>query len=668
MSASSGSRQIIVISGSQSDCLKHAKKLTANLDYLLLDDPKKANTFLGQEFDAVIFDCHTNDHVKVGGCASLPQPSFDPNAFGAITGTICGGGYLLLLKPERVSDESLFLTRFWSVLATYDHLQVTAQSANDVPLVAPQKVNHASADQDDAINKIVHVVKGHRRRPLVMTSDRGRGKSAALGIAAAKLFNDGYKNIIVCAPSKKTAAIIFKHALKDSPEYTLDFYSPDELQQQKPKADLVLIDEAAAIPVSLLSGFLAHYSRIVFATTQHGYEGSGRGFAINFKKVLDAIAPEWVSCELNTPIRWGEGDTLEAFVFDALLLNAEPAKLSDFNSARKHSSVEHTPPLLHDAHLGVTHSQINKIELINNPSMLSELFGLLVNAHYQTKPSDLMHMLDDDLVSIHVTQLNKQIVAVALLIKEGGIDPKTAIAIFEGTRRLKGHLVAQSLAANAGIENAPCLHGERIIRIAVHPTLQQQGLGTALLESLIQNSKVDYLSTSFGATTKLLSFWQQLSFTPVYLGMKRDASSGTHSVVMLHSKTIAGEALLKDAQQRFAKHFPHLLSESFRELEVELVLALLTPQKSLSTNNKELSAFATEQRGYENTLYPIWEIVCNKLTHTSNLTKAEKEILVLKVLQKYSWKDVTHKMSESISGKKDALKLLRQAITNLILK
>ncbi len=663
MPASSDNRQIIVISGNQSDCLKHAKKLTAKLDCLLLDDQKKASSFLGQEFDAVIFDCHEKHHVKLGGCA------FDPNAFGAITGTIRGGGYLLLLKPEKLSEKSLFLKRFWSVLSAYDHFQITAQSVNDVPLTAPQKVNHASADQDGAVKSIIHVVKGHRRRPLVITSDRGRGKSAALGIAAAKLFDDGYKNIIVCAPSKKTVAIIYKHALKNSPECTLVFYSPDELHQQKPKADLVLIDEAAAIPVSLLSRFLTHYSRIVFSTTQHGYEGSGRGFAINFKKVLDSVAPEWVSCELNTPIRWDAGDTLESFVFDALLLNAEPAELNDISL-----SGNHTPPLLHDVLLSATHPQINKIELINNPATLSELFGLLVSAHYQTKPSDLMRMLDDDLISIHVIQFNKQIIAVALLIKEGGIDSKIATNIFEGTRRLKGHLVAQSLAANAGIENAPCLQGERIIRIAVHPALQQQGFGTTLLESIIKNSKADYLSSSFGATTELLSFWQQLEFTPVYLGMKRDASSGTHSVVMLHSKTTAGETLLKVAHQRFAKHFPHLLSEPFRELETELVLALLTssttlsatPKKASQIESKELLAFAEKQRGYENTIYPIWRLVCNKLSNESKLTNKEKEILVLKVLQKQAWKQISKKMGGDIKGKKDVLLLLRRTISNLM--
>lgn len=632
MKPRSGDRQIIVITGNQSDCLDHAKKITAKLNCLQLSDSQKAHTFLGQEFDAVIFDCHQ---------------TFDANAFGAATGTIRGGGYLLLLKSDTVVSESLFLKRFWSLLDKYQHRQITALKNVEV-LAQPRQINYATTDQNKAIDKIIHVVKGHRRRPLVITSDRGRGKSAALGIAAATLYQEGYKNIIICAPSKKIAAIIYKHALESCPECHLLFYSPDELQQQKSKADVVLIDEAAAIPISMLTGFLKRYSRIVFATTQHGYEGSGRGFAINFKKILNSVTPEWVNCELTTPIRWNENDTLEAFVFDALLLNAEPADIDIIKQP------------------ACTILKLDKAELIENTSSLSELFGLLVSAHYQTKPSDLIRILDDDLISIYAIEYKQQVIAVALLVQEGGIAPEIATDIFEGTRRLQGHLVAQSLAANVGIENAPCLRGERIIRIAVHPKIQQQGFGAWLLSSLMQKTKADYLSTSFGVTVELLRFWDKLNFKPVYLGMKRDASSGTHSVLMLYAKTTDGQSLFEEAHKRFAKHFPHLLSEPFKELETELALALLVLEESFQYQHHELQAFADKQRGYENTLYSIWKVVSEKLSSASSLKDDEKKILILKVLQKHSWKEVVKKMGGGVQGKKDALVLLRQAVSKLL--
>ena len=637
----SQNRRLIVISGNQSDCLEYAIKITTNLDCLLLAEQKKAHTYLGQEFDAVIYDCHPNPQQKNG---------FDPNAFGAITGTIRGNGYLILLKPKDDASNSLFLKRFWRIVDNTKHQLIDSSSTTTVALETSQQIKIETNDQNNAVVKIIHVVKGHRRRPLVITADRGRGKSAALGIAAAKLFGEGYKNIIVCAPSKKTAAIIFKHALAISPEGRLTFYSPDELQKNKPVADLVLIDEAAAIPVALLASFLKHYSRIVFATTQHGYEGSGRGFSISFKKVLDNIAPEWVNCELKTPIRWGENDNLENFVFESLLLNAEPSVIDKIEPSQ------------------CKIVELDKAELIKNTTMLSELFGLLVSAHYQTKPSDLMQLLDDDFLSIHVTQFEHKIIAVSLLIQEGGIDFNTTIDIFEGTRRLQGHLVAQSLAANVGIEKAPCLHGERIIRIAVHPDFQLQGFGSALLKSLIQRSKADYLSTSFGASTELLQFWRQLEFTPVYLGMKRDVSSGTHSVVMLFANNESGKKLVKEGERSFARSFPLLLSEPFSELETGIVLALLSPQNDLQGDDEKimLKAFSEEKRGYENTLYPLWNLVCSKLFKDSPLKKVEQQIIVKKVLQRRSWKIIAEEMGDEVKGKKDALTLLRQAIGKLL--
>ncbi|HIQ15948.1 MAG TPA: tRNA(Met) cytidine acetyltransferase, partial [Leucothrix sp.] len=536
------------------------------------------------------------------------------------------------------------------------------------------KQTRASEDQNKTVKAIIRVVKGHRRRPLVITADRGRGKSAALGIAAAQLHQQGCQNIIVCAPSKKTAAVVFQYA-KDTP---LQYYSPDELQQQKPQADLLLIDEAAAIPVPLLIDFVKHYSRLVFATTQHGYEGSGRGFALSFKKVLNKVAPEWKGCELKTPIRWRTNDLLEQFVYQSLLLNAEVVDIdadAELVTTAKPENCQFVT--------------IHKKQLWQNERLLKEIFGLLVNAHYQTKPSDFRQMLDDTNIQIftlqHRLHEQKHIIAVSLVAEEGGIDNDLAEKIFSGTRRIKGHLVAQALAANVGLPEAPCLHGQRILRIAVHPSLQQQGFGTHLLKCLNRQrnkeNQLDYLSTSFGATNSLLHFWQKSGFTPVYLSMKRDASSGTHSVLMLNAQSQSGKRMQSTARQHFIQSFPHLLSDPFRHLESDIAFELLqtsdlAPEQAsekiaLTENDKRIIvAFAKAQRGYENSLYPIWKLVLTRLSllTTEELTKNEKAIIILKVLQKHSWKTCCSKLEGTINSKKSALFLLRKCAGVLIEK
>lgn len=644
MQFSPNDRHILVITGERDESLPYAKQITGDLDSVELVDQKKAQGFLGQELDAVIFDMHQ---------------AFDSNAFGAITGTIRGGGFIILLRPSELLKDSLFLTRFNQILENTPQVHfLQANEKQEFSLPDPPRKNFASVfatnDQENTVKAIIKVITGHRRRPLVITSDRGRGKSAALGIAAAQLSKQDINNIIICAPSKKTAMMVFKHAeLGNESESNLTFYSPNDLQKQKPKADLVLIDEAAAIPMALLTDFLKHYSRIVFASTQHGYEGCGLGFAINFRKVLDQETPEWNSCELKSPIRWQENDTLEQFTFDALLLNAEAAD---------ESLIENIT--LTDCHF----SQVDKQDLLKNNEKLKQLFGLLVSAHYQTKPSDLMQLLDDDSVDVFCLVANGTIVAVVLIIKEGGIAPELSADIFSGNRRIQGHLVAQALSSNIGIESAPQLFGERISRIAVHPSLQGIGLGSYLIENLIERSSADYLSTCYGATESLLKFWKKAGFVAVHLGIKRDASSGAHSVTMLHPINEKGTKLCELAQPVFARSFPHLLYDALSELENEVVFSLLPefPNRNMSdAEQKALRAFAYESRGFENSLYLIWELVISKLTKKKNLSDEEIKVLIIKVLQKQTWQQLLKKMKPVISGKKQALALIRQAVGKL---
>ena len=109
-----------------------------------------------------------------------------------------------------------------------------------------------------AVEAIKKVATGHRRRPLVMTADRGRGKSAALGIAAAQLLNHGLSRIVVTGPSLASTEQVFQHADEclgnDSlsrgtfsrgrvqwQDKSVQFMAPDEIVGHPVDCDLMLV-------------------------------------------------------------------------------------------------------------------------------------------------------------------------------------------------------------------------------------------------------------------------------------------------------------------------------------------------------------------------------------------------------------------------------------------
>jgi tRNA(Met) cytidine acetyltransferase len=58
---------------------------------------------------------------------------------------------------------------------------------------------------------VLALARGRAHRPLVLIAHRGRGKSAALGIAAARLARDGLRRILVTAPRSGACESLFRH-------------------------------------------------------------------------------------------------------------------------------------------------------------------------------------------------------------------------------------------------------------------------------------------------------------------------------------------------------------------------------------------------------------------------------------------------------------------------
>ncbi len=685
-------RQLFVLSNSATWCRATARKLLAEKNYHqvlwvttippeqgLAVPAEKLSPRLGSELDALVFDAWAG---------------FDPDSFGAATGMVRGGGVVLLLTPPLAewpgyADPALqrfttwpfsyrdirshFLQRLARIISTTDSIQRINQG-NQLPelpsppsaiVFDPNRICR-TPDQQLAVNAICHVVHGHRRRPLVLTADRGRGKSSALGIAAAQLLQQGLTRILVTAPGMKAAAVVFHQASRLLPETQnspgvlqwnnsrIRFIAPDELIQHPQKAELLLVDEAAAIPAPLLEILLKHYSRIVFSTTIHGYEGTGRGFSIRFRDTLNRLTPEWKALHLSRPIRWEENDPVEQFTFRTLLLNASPAA----DETVKDASLESCKLV-----------RLSRDQLLNNEPLLSELFGLLVLAHYRTRPSDLRNLLDGPALSIYALLHHGHVAATALVVQEGGLDEALANEVWLGRRRTHGHLMAQSLAVHAGFPEAARMRYARIMRLAVHPAAQRRGLGTQLVTEIIHQGAdegVDAIGTSFGATPQLLDFWHRAAFRTVRMGLRREASSGSHAAFMLHPVSTQGTAMQQQLRSRLWEQLPTLLSDPLSNLEPEVTLRLLqgTPQSPTTLYAQEwrdITSFAFGKRGYEVCMTSIRKLVITALADrdiAAVLTGPGKDLLILRVLQNHGWQMLATRFTSK--GKRELVATLRR--------
>jgi tRNA(Met) cytidine acetyltransferase len=535
---------------------------------------------LGAEYRLLVFNAYQGFH---------------PDAFAAAVGTLRGGGDCVVLAPALDAwpafadpDKTRFacyprslrdmrglflerLVRLWR-----PDVAVCPVNPDDSQLALrvagpPASEFHLTAEQQDAVAAIERVAHGHARRPLVLTADRGRGKSTVLGVAAARLLQGGLARVTVVAPGRAAVATLFRHALaalgRDGHAVAdieigggiLCFRLPSECMTTAAKGlGLVLVDEAAAIPVAVLNRLLAQSNRLVFSSTVHGYEGSGRGFDLRFRSLLQQAMPQWHGLHLSAPVRWPEGDPLEALLNASFLLDAG---LNDIDTDQ--------PPVV---------ERIAPSTLVTDERLLRSTFGLLINAHYQTRPSDLRQLLDNPDVHLWLARAGGTVVGVLLASAEGGFDQAMALRVLSGERRPRGHLLPQSLAVHAGLDPALRLSTLRVQRIAVHPQLRRRGIGQRLLEALAgwaTDRQFDLLGCAYGVDLPLLAFWQVAGFVPVRLGVRVDPASAAHSLFMLRGLSQAGRDLALLGQRDFHAALPWSLAASLKDLDSRLAVVLL---------------------------------------------------------------------------------------------
>ncbi|MCO6441097.1 MAG: tRNA(Met) cytidine acetyltransferase, partial [Nitrococcus mobilis] len=319
--------------------------------------------------------------------------------------------------------------------------------------------------------------------------------------------------------------------------------------------------------------------------------------------------------------------------------------------------------------------RLDRDVLVDDEPTLSELFGLLVLAHYRTTPGDLRQLLDAPGLSVWVLRHRRHVAAAALVIDEGGFPATLARAIWLGLRRPQGHLVAQSLAAHAGLAQAPTLHGRRVLRIAVHPACRRRGLGTRLLGGIFgdaRNHGIDYLATAFGATNELLRFWARFGMRVVRLGNHREASSGNCSAIVLRALSQAGEQLVNTATARFADRLPVLLNEPLHDLDPALALTLVQqlerPGAPTPEDWDDLLAFGFGRRQYMDTLVALQRLTRYALTDprlTAVLSRSEQLVLLARTLQRREWSKLAGYLA--VPGRRQVVAALRASVRRLAL-
>ncbi len=653
--------------------------------------PRNARGLLGRTREVVVYDCHDR---------------FVPNALGAVSGAVDGGGLLVLLTPDldrwpTIRDgfgESLavppygpddvtgrFRERLVRTIRRHPGVSVVAldgtTAGDDVdgrdeptgarierdgrtdppPATArsrPTPPSNATfpaaayeacltADQARAVRALESLAEPGSA--VVVESDRGRGKSSAAGLAAGALALTG-ADVLVTAPAFRNAAEVFERAgeldevesagdgesrdLRTAAGGRVRFLPAAEAASLPGNPDVVIVDEAAGLPVGLLDRFLAAPA-VAFCTTIHGYEGAGRGFSVRFRERLSAAEDRRVrDVRLEEPIRYARDDPVEAWTFDALLLDARPA----VDAAVADATLEET-----------SYRTLDPDALLADDHRLAEAFGLLVAAHYRTEPNDLARLLDAPNLSARALLARDRIVAVALLAREGNLPADLRRSMYEGSR-VRGNMVPDVLTSQLRDEAAAESQGVRTVRIATHDALRGSGFGTRLLDRIHAEfaDDLDYFSVGYGATPQLLRFWRRAGYRTVHLSTTRNDASGEHSAVMLRPETDAGKVLLDRHAVAFRDRERDALSDAHRDVDPDVVRGALRAcpaSPALDLTDHEWRAVVAAAHGpgmYDVAPGAFRDLAMAALTggRIDALDAREERLLVRKVLQGRPWKGV----------------------------
>lgn len=507
------------------------------------------------------------------------------------------------------------------------------------------------------------------RTTVTLTAGRGRGKSAALGLAVAAAVAMGYSNVFVTSPSPENLRTFFEFVCKGFdavdmkehthyelvesvvPEFhgavvrinvfrqhrqTVQYIQPHDYQKLG-QAELLVIDEAAAIPLPYVQRLLGPYL-VFLASTVNGYEGTGRSLSLKLIKQLReqagaaalsgaASGRQLRELTLEEPIRYAAGDPVERWLNDLLCLDCGDAV--DVTGGG-----------------GCPHPDACELYYVNKDTLFSfheaseeflrRVMGLYVSSHYKNSPNDLLLMSDSPAHHIFVllgpvsteTQGLPEVLCVLQVALEGEIAKEEAGASLLRGVRAAGDLIPWTLAQQYQEPAFAALSGARVVRVATHPAYQRMGYGRRALAQLtayyegrrtgldtaptltdVERTPVEggslqealaprpnlpplllqleerraerlhYLGTSFGVTPGLFTFWKKAGFSPLYVRQTANETTGEHSCIMLRPLEAGQDELaanwLETFSADFQRRFLALLAAPLRSLPSVLALDIL---------------------------------------------------------------------------------------------
>ena len=614
----------------------------------------KVETLLGREAPLVIVDLFEG---------------INPDVLCIASGLLVQGGLLLLLsnKPENgllANDKygiwqdgavrkSNFTPYFFNNLSSSSEACVFLKQGEGLPLLPKYPpaqtttfIGGKTQEQLDILNQVDVWLIEQSQTVMLIKADRGRGKSTCLGFIVQALQSRPDTKVLVSAYSKSSASVLLQQA------GNVAFVAPDKLLKGDKNTDVLIVDEAAMLPFPMLRQLVARYPKIIMATTTGGYEGTGQGFLLRF--LANFPADKLLLLDISRPVRWTSQDYLEPCLNSILQLNP------------KFQILEH-PVLDSDIEY-----RIIDVKGCTDAPLLKKVYELMASVHYCTRPSDLRMLMDNTDLSIVLAEAGNSLIGILVLNREGGFDADLCEKIFLGSRRPKGHLLAQMITAQASVKSFGGFRGMRIQRIAVLPSMRRRGVGQQLIHrasEYARDQQFDYIGACFAFDAEIAQFWRYCQFPLVHVSFSQGKSTGNHSVVVVKQLTSKLEVVLSRLQTRLQKQLPDWLLHYLSDMDAQSMVALLRSSGFKSEQDElgraEIEAFTTGFKGFELSYASLKPYVMQAIAQSTANVEVH-DWLVEKAIQNRPWEQLSG--NSKIVGRRQKQQKLRELILNLSFK